>query len=137
MKMAEYIYYGIFTLAMVLIFFAYKQYNKSTYLLTRGIKTKATVVDLIRMRHTGSDYTYKPIYEYKNKNGETITYKSNMSSRPAPYNIGDKVNIIYSNDTNDMKIISYWGLYRWTIVLLCIAAPLLIISGGYFLYARG
>ena len=136
MKMAEYSYYGIFTLAMVLIYFAYKQYNNTIYLISTGSKTKATVIDLIEIRDDDSS-TYKPIYEYKNRKGETITYKSNMSSRPAPYNIGDKVNIIYSKDTNDMKVVSYWGLYRWTIVLLCIAAPLLIVSGGYFLYARG
>ena len=51
--------------------------------------------------------------------------------------VGEKVKIVYDQqDDDEVKTISFWGLYRWTIILSCIAAPLLIIGGGYLLYLR-
>ena len=61
-----------------------------------------------------------------------------------PVQIGGafRVNYIYTdwgehyNDKGEFKMSSYWGLYRWTIILLTFAAPFLIIGGGYLLYTR-
>ena len=129
------IYYGMFLLSVILIFFAYKQYNKSINLINSGIKTTAKVIDLIQVR--GDDgYTYKPVYEYKDKNAKTIVFESGISSSPAPHTIGDNVQIIYSTNSKERKIVSYWGLYRWTIILLAIAMPFLVIGGGYLLYLK-
>jgi len=135
MKMIEYVYTGMLLIALVLIFFAYKQYNVTKSLISDGYKTKAKVIDLIQI--SGDDgYTYKPVFEYTNKANDTITFKSEISSRPAAHNVGDTVNIVYSKHSDERKIISFWGLYRWTVILLSIASPLLIIGGGYILYSR-
>ncbi len=135
MKMGQYTYTGLFVIAIVLLYFAYKQYNKTAVILASGTKTKAKVIDLIPVRGE-KGYTYKPVYEYT-KNGQTITHTSSISSSPAPYRVGDLVPIIYANDSDEFKVMSFWGLYRWTVILMCIAAPFLIIGGGYLLYARG
>ena len=136
MKMIAYIYYGIFIISMILIFFTYKQYNKSVNLINNGIKTTAKVIDLIQTK-SYDGYTYKPVYEYKDRKAKTIVFESAISSSPAPHKIGDMVKIIYANNGEERKIVSFWGLYRWTIILPSIAAPLLIIGGGYLLYSRG
>lgn len=134
--MIEYVYGGLFLISIILIYFAFKQYNGSKQLIHSGIKTTATVIDLIEI--SGDDgYTYKPVFEYTDRNAAKVTFKSDISSSPAPYKIGEKLKILYSKDGNERKVVSFWGLYRWTIILLCIAAPMLIIGGGYFLYARG
>lgn len=122
--------------AIVLVYFAIKQYYNSKELIATGIKTKAKVIDLIQI--SGDDgYTYKPVFEYTDRSNNLITFKSEISSSPAPYNVGDIVTIVYDTNNEDRKIVSFWGLYRWTIILLAIASPLLIIGGGYLLYARG
>jgi hypothetical protein len=135
MKMIEYIYNGMLLISIVLIYFAVKQYNHTKELISSGVKTTAKVIELIEISGDNG-YTYKPVFEYTNRKNTKITFKSKVSSSPAPYKIGDIVNIIYSNDNDERKVVSFWGLYRWTIILLSIASPLLIIGGGYLLYIR-
>ena len=133
--MIEYVYSGLLLIAMILLFFAVKNYRKTTDLLNSGRKTKAVVIELIAI--SGDDgYTYKPVFEFTGRNDEKITFKSEISSSPAPYKVGDRVHIIYNPNGEERKVISFWGLYRWTILFLCFASPLIIIGGGYFLYLR-
>ena len=133
--MIGYLYASMLLISLVLIYFAMKQYSSTKELLNSGVKTSAEVIDLIESRDEDG-YTYKPVFEYTDKTGSKLTFESDISSSPAPYQIGDYVDIIYSQDTEKRKIVSFWGLYRWTIILLSIAAPFLIIGGGYFLYTR-
>ena len=134
--MTEYFYSGLLLLSLVFIYFAMKQYSNTKELLNTGVKTSAEVIDLIESS-SDDGYTYKPVFEYTDRTGGKMTFESDISSSPAPYQIGDYVDIIYSLDSGNRKIVSFWGLYRWTILLLSFAAPLLIIGGGYLLYARG
>jgi len=135
MKMIEYLYLVMLCASIVLLYFAYKQYNTTQKLIQTGIKTKARVIDLIAI--PGDDgYTYKPVFEYTTRSNEVITFESDIRSRPAPYKIGDTVNIIYNKEGNQQKVVSFWGLYRWTVFLLCFACPLLIIGGGYIFYTK-
>ncbi len=123
-------------ISLGLIYFAVKHYNISKDLMANGIKTKAKVIELIEV--SGDDgYTYKPVFEYTDREHNTVKFKSDISSSPSPYNVGDIVEIVYSKDNYEKKIISFWGLYRWPIISLSIACPLLIIGGGYILYSQG
>ncbi len=134
--MIEYVYAVILSISVVLIFFALKQYNNTKTLEAEGIRTKAKVVSLIQVSGD-KGYTYKPVFEYTDRTNTVVRFNSSVSSNPPAYNIGNSVMIIYAKNGDDRKVVSFWGLYRWTIVLLAIASPLLIIGGGYFLYSRG
>ncbi len=135
MRTIEYLYLGMLILALVLIYYAVKNYYFTQDLMSDGYKTRAKVIHLIEVPGDNG-YTYKPVFEYIDKRNSIHTYESEVSSSPPSYNIGDTVEIVYSEDNEERKVISFWGLYRWTVILLCIASPLLIISGGYFLYAK-
>jgi len=136
MKMIDYLYYGMLIISLILIYFAGKSYYGTKDLINSGYKAKAKVIDLIEI--SGDDgYTYKPVFEYTDRYDVTNTFKSDISSSPAPYKIGDIVTIIHSEDNEEKKVISFWGLYRWSIILLSIASPLLIIGGGYYFYTKG
>ena len=134
-----YLYAGLFILGTVLAGFAYWNYKKSKDLQRLGIKTDATVVELIAVQSSDDNgYTYKPVFQFSDKYGETHTFKSQVSSRPPAYKVGETVKVIYNPlDVSEVKTVTYWGLYRWSVFLMCIAAPLLIIGGGYLLYHRG
>ena len=134
--MIEYLYYGMLCISLVLIYFATKDYYSTKDLINSGYRTKATVIKLIEVVGDDSS-TYKPVFEYTDRYGKLITFKSEISSRPAPYNVGDQLQIIHSEDNENVKIISFWGLYRLTIFLFSLASPLLIIGGSYFLYSKG
>ena len=135
MKPIEYLYLALLLIGLILIYFAFKFYGNTKNLVNDGIKTKAVVIDLIQIS-SDDGYTYKPVFEYMDRSNTKKTFQSDISSSPAPYKVGDKVNIIYSKGGDDRKVLSFWGLYRWTIILLSIASPFLIIGGGYFLYTR-
>jgi len=134
--MIEYLYAGMLLISIVLIYFAFRNYNTTKNLMTDGVKTKARVIDLIEVE--GNDgYTYTPVFEYNDNANNIVKFESRISSNPPRYSVGEMVNIIYSKDTEEKKIISFWGLYRWAIILLSIASPLLVIGGAYILYSRG
>lgn len=134
--MAIYLYGTLFTIGLVLTFFAYSQYQKTVKLQDIGRKTTAHVIRLITVQGDDGN-TYKPVFEYLDRSKNTKTFVSDVSSSPPSYKIGDKVKIVYNpKEESDVKVISYWGLYRWTIILIAIASPLLIIGGGYLLYVR-
>lgn len=134
--MIQYLYWGLFGTGFVLTFFAIKMYNDTNQLLKTGIKTKAVVKDLIEVSDDDGPM-YKPVFEYVDRSNTAKEFKSEVSSRPPAYTIGEKVKIVYDpKDVEEIKVVSYWGLYRWTIILLAIASPLLIIGGGYLLYNR-
>jgi len=136
MKMIEYLYGGMLLISIALIYFANKNYYSTRELVNRGVKTTATVIDLMEIKGDDSS-TYKPVFKYTDIRDKEHTFKSLVSSRPAPYKIGDQIQIMYSKNGEEIKIISFWGLYRGTIILLSIASPLLIISFGYFMYTNG
>ncbi|CAN0579848.1 unnamed protein product, partial [Ectocarpus sp. 12 AP-2014] len=42
-----------------------------------------------------------------------------------------------NGNSQDVRVVSFWGLYRWSVILLMIASPLLIIGGAYLLFIKG
>jgi len=131
----NWIYSGLLLIAVILIFVAFKQYTITKSLLSNGIKTNGKVIDLLRSSSSDGD-TFKPVFEFTDIENNVVTFESSVSSRPAPYDIGDKVEIVYEMDSDVRKVISFWGLYRWTIIPLMIAMPLFIVGFGYILYSR-
>jgi len=131
--MIGYIYEILLSIALILMYFALKEYSKSANLIRGGVRSTAKVIELIEV--SGDDgNTYKPVFEYKRGNSTQI-FKSSVSSNPPSYSVGEKVKVVYNpREIDEVKVISYWGLYRATVILLAIAAPFLIIGGGYFLY---
>ena len=135
MKIIEYLYASFLLMSMVMIYFAYRHYVSTKVLLNDGIKTKAKVIDLIIV-NGDNGYTYRPVFEYLDKKNNLISFESQVSSSPPKYRVGETVSVIYSKNSDERKVVSYWGLYRWTILLLAFASPFLIIGGGYFLYTQ-
>tara|TARA_R110002167_G_scaffold35569_10_gene113561 strand:+ start:2671 stop:3078 length:408 start_codon:yes stop_codon:yes gene_type:complete len=135
--MINYLYWALFIGGMTMLFFAYRSYNNTQKLLDTGIKTTAKVIELITVNDSDGD-TYKPVFEFTDQGHNLRVFRSSVSSNPPSYRVGDLVKIVYDPlRQEDVKTITYWGLYRTTIILLSLASPLLIIGGGYLMYTRG
>ena len=133
--MWNFLYSLIFFISLVLTFFGLKQYAKTSELLRSGIRTNASVIQLLGGFGTGGD-SFKPLFEYTDERGEQQTFSSEVASRPSKYVEGDQVEIVYQRE-GEIKVISFWGLYRWMVILLGLAAPLFVVSGSYLLYTLG
>ncbi|WP_375562369.1 DUF3592 domain-containing protein [Bernardetia sp. OM2101] len=126
--------YGFFILlGCVFLGVGIYQYYKTKDLLNTGINTTATVIGFVR-HSEGNGASFAPIFEYYTPNKEKRTFKSEVASNPALYDIGEKEKIIYDiEDNENVKTLSFWGLYLWTVVFCSVATPFLIIGLVYFL----
>jgi hypothetical protein len=110
--------------------------KKSMAFLKDSERATATVVDLQRVSGSDGD-TYKPVFTFKTYANQDITYRSGVSSSPPAFEIGEEVTIAYDrNNPSTAQLLTYWGSFRWSIILACIAMPLIIIGGGYHLAQR-
>ncbi len=132
----NFLYGALLFIGLGLSYLAKKQYIKSKDHINSGVKTTAKVIKMIV--ETGeSNNMYKPVFEYFDKSNKVYTYTSSVSSYPPQYKIGDKIQVIYNpKNKEEVRKISYWGLYGAVIILLSIAMPFIIIGGGYFLYLQ-
>jgi len=133
--MLDYLYPGLLLLGVVLLLTAGWFYANTARLLAEGMVVEGSVIDLIESS-SRDGYMYKPVFEFTDHNNSKVTFEASYSSSPPTHNIGEQVNIIYSINDNTKKVVPFWGLYRWTIITLCLASPLLIIGLGHLLYSR-
>jgi len=116
-KSDRYFFNILVGIALVFVFFALRSFVNTRILLSKGAKSKAEVVDLVESMDEDGTY-YRPVFQYKDKKYNETVYKSKVGSSPARYKIGEKVTVIFNPDSNEVKVMSFWGLYSWVIVFL-------------------
>lgn len=130
-------YSTLFALGSVLTYFAWMQYKESQKLLNKGEHSTAKVI-AYETSSSKKGKHYASIFEFKDHTQNLITFTSSINSSPPTHDIGEMVTIVYNkNNPYDVKVISFWGLYRWSVILLMLASPLLVIGGSYLLYSFG
>lgn len=132
MRLAVYIV--LFTIGFTLVLVAYYRYKETIFLLRNGINVTAIVTDILKISDSDGA-TYKPVFSFKDLNGNTVSFENPVSSNPVVWEKDESVSIVYDPAMPSIaKVVSYWGLFRWTIICMLIAAPLLIVSIGYFTF---
>ena len=128
-------YYIILTLGSVFLIAAIISFRHTMKFLNNGNITTATVIDLRTYRSEGE--VYAPVFSFLTNDNRFVTYELPEGSDPPAWKIGETATIIYdpSNPSN-ASLYSYFRLFTWTLILLSIALPLLIIGGGYFIAER-
>ena len=129
------LFYGfLFTLGCILTYGAYSEFQKTRTMLSEGVRTTAVVKEFVVSRGD-SNNLYQPVLEYVDRKQHVRQYTSSIKSYPAPFEIGEKVAIVYDKKNMDkVKTISFWGLYRGSVILFMVASPLLVFGGSYLLY---
>lgn len=101
-----------FVAGMLMIFGAWWIARDTLNLLRTGVKTPGVVVELIEKRDSDGDSTYAPLVEVQSREYGTFRFKSNMSSNPPSFSVGEKVEVIV--DPKDIKrvVINSFG-QKW------------------------
>jgi hypothetical protein len=121
------------TVGIIIFIISLVLFRQSIDFIQNGNRTTATVIELEKISDSDGT-TYKPIFKFKTFTNQEIIYKYHTSSLPATFDVGEEVTIVYKTDNpNNAKILTYFGLFIWTIVLMSISMPLIVIGGGYFL----
>lgn len=118
---------------ILLVLSGYLLFRNITFLKTSERAT-GEVIELKKIHRSTSKSTYKPIFEFVTKEGKTIIHTSLTSSNPPSWKLGEKAVYAYKPDAPDKgKIVTYYGVFGWVVALACLAFPLMIIGGGYYL----
>jgi hypothetical protein len=132
--MIQNIYITLLVLGVLLMVNALFQYYSTKNLLANGVIANAEVISL-QSDGLLLQYSSSPLLKFTIPNDKEYTFSPEVSTNVQMYHIGDLVKIIYmSNKPQKAKIVSYWGLYRWTLLSLCFGLVFLTIGLGYFYY---
>ena len=125
-------YYITLALGLLFLVIAIYSFRNTIAFLKKGDKATATVVDLHRYESEGE--VFAPIFTFQTKDNQLITYELAEGSNPPAWIIGETTTVIYDpSDPSKVSLYSYFRVFIWTLVLLSIALPLIVIGGGYFI----
>lgn len=115
------IYYILLILGLaMLLYFAPKEYSTSRKLIKTGIKTKATVVDMVRGSGKGHNKRKYPVFEYIDQSGNIHRYERRSTSIFDRLKLGDVADLVYNPVTKVARQDSFRGLYLGPIFILLI-----------------
>ncbi len=126
-----------YTLTLVvgitLLFISIFKCRESLAFLKNSERTVGKVIDLEHIQ--GNDGpTYKAIFKFTTKANKDITFRQNSSSNPPSWRVDEEVMIAYDPQNPDQaRVLSYFGVFSWSIVLMAIAMPAIVVGGGYHL----
>jgi hypothetical protein len=119
---------------LVLMSIAYWQFQQTMKLLKNGEIAKARVLELVAVRDSDGT-SYRPLFRFTTKTNQVKHFEYDVSSSPPAWEVGEEADVIYNPDHPEQaKLMGYWGLFIGAIVLIAVAAPFIIVGGGYFVY---
>lgn len=120
------------TIGIVLLVISLFVFKASLTFIKESDRAIGTVIDLERIKNKDGA-TYKPIFKFKTKTNQEVIYRHFSSSSPPSWDIGEEATIAYDpNNPTTAKLLTYFGAFSWTIALMAISMPLIVIGGGYY-----
>lgn len=120
------------TMGIILLVVSLAIFRGSLAFIKNSNKTIGTVAKLERI-DDGETITYKPIFKFKTHTNQECVYRHISSSSPANWYVGEEATIVYDPvNPSNARLLTYFGAFSWTIILMAIAMPLIVIGGGYY-----
>lgn len=117
----------LFCLSLFLVY-------KNMVFLKNSERAKGEVVELLRIHRKTGKPTFKPVFEFITKDGKVIAHTSISSSNPPSWKVGEKAVYAYKiENPSKGKVVTFFGVFGWSVALACIAFPMIIIGGGFYL----
>lgn len=118
---------GVLALISLLLF------NESLKFLKTTERAIGTVIELQEIKDSDGT-TYKPVFRFKTLTNEEVIFKSSTSSSPSSWDVGDETLVAYPvKDPSKAKTVTYFGIFGWSIILMAIGLPFIVIGGGFYL----
>lgn len=81
-----------------------------------------------------SDGAYAPVFAIMTKENEMLIYHHAAYSSPSSWDVGEKATFLYDPaNLRSVRMMDYFWLFNWAIVLMAIAIPLIMAGAGYLL----
>lgn len=115
--------------------------------IARSIATEGVVVELLQKRARGEfiriktedgvkleqKYLYRPLVRFRTRDGRTIRFTPSITMRPAPYQVGDRISILYEPDQPKRAQINRF-VYLWFYSIMFITFGFFTMGMGLLFY---
>ena len=120
------------TIGIILLVISLFIFKESLAFIRKSDRAIGTVIELEKIDGTDG-VTCKPIFKFKTSTNQEIIYRHISSSSPPNWYVGEEATIAYDpTNPTTARLLTYFGAFSWTIVLMAISMPLIVIGGGYY-----
>ncbi len=113
-------------------------YNDTRKFLKTSVETQGTVIKLSEsVSNSSSDNSimYRPVVQFTDNEGNLIEFSSSTSSNTPSYSIGEKVEVLYNQESpGDAKIKGFFSIWGKTTILGTLGVVFFTIGGAVFLF---
>lgn len=126
--------YGItLAIGIALLLFSLFILNNTLSFIKKSERAAATVISLEEVKDSDG-ITFKPVFKFFTYDKKEIQFCHFASSSPPVWSVGERAGVCYDvNDPTNAKLLTYFGAFGWTIILMALAMPMLVVGGGYYL----
>ena len=109
--------------------------RRTLIFLTHSEKAKGEVVALEKLHRSNSKKAiFKPVFLFTTKSGKEITFRSATASNPPSWKVGEQAVYAFKPEAPQQgKIVTFFGLFGWSVALACLAMPLVVIGAGFLI----
>jgi hypothetical protein len=111
--------------------------------IARSVEAEGVVIELLQRRahrefirvktehgvKLEKKYLYRPLVRFRTQDGRTIKFTPSIAMRPAPYQVGDRISVLYEPDRPKQAQINRF-VYLWFY-------PIMFITFGFFTMGMG
>jgi hypothetical protein len=91
------------------------------------------VIELEKVNDSDGGYTYKAVLKFKAAMGKEVIFKERGSSKPASWQVGEEAMVAYDPNHPEMaRTLTYFSIFGLPMILMAIAMPMLVVSGGFY-----
>lgn len=117
MKIASIIKYVLLVIGLGMLVGSFFMYSNTKEFVDDAIEAEGIVIELVRSKSSDS-VTYRPIIEFRTKDGNAVEFTSSVSSNPPSYSQGETVEVLYQEGTPEKaKIKGFFSLWGGALII--------------------
>jgi Protein of unknown function (DUF3592) len=138
MKKLRGLIYIFLVIGVLMLLGSLLSWNNTRRFIANAETAQGRVIELIEVRDDDDgSTTYKPVVTYVAANGQSITFTASFSSKPAPYDVGESVDVLYAaDDPHDARIRGFGSLWLGPAILGGLGVVFAGVGGGMLLARR-
>ncbi|MBW8683303.1 hypothetical protein [Chitinophaga rhizophila] len=127
------LYSFVLIIGIILLALGLADLQRCRRLLRQGNWLVGIVVRLLEDQGADAKH-YRPFFEIRTADNQLLTYEGIYGTSMRRWKPGQKAVFEYlPGQYPAVKMLSYWGIFWWPVLLLAIAADLIVVAAGYFL----
>lgn len=119
---------------IIFLLFSIQSTGEKTVFIKKGSRIKATVIRIEEGKDNEGDAAYTPIFAFIAPDSTRILFKDATSLHRDEWRVGQETTAVYNpSDPWDAKLLNSFARFGDAIVMMCLAMPLLVLGGGYYI----